>query len=74
VVQIPTTPAKFKKEAILERRKMFERAEGEVRIQYSIIKILKTTKTYYFKLKKALKQIDLFEKRFKSQNKGTMNK
>lgn len=32
VVQIPKTPPKYKKEAILERRRLFERNEGEVRI------------------------------------------
>jgi hypothetical protein len=30
VIQIPKTPTKFKKDAILERRKLLEKAEGEV--------------------------------------------
>ncbi len=33
VVQIPKTPPKYKKEAILERRRLFERNEGEVNYQ-----------------------------------------
>ena len=33
VVQIPKTPDKFKKEAILERRRLFEKNEGEVRLK-----------------------------------------
>jgi hypothetical protein len=30
VVQIPKTPPKYKKEAILERKKLYEKNEGEV--------------------------------------------
>ncbi len=42
VVQIPKTPPKYKKEAILERRKMFEKNEGEVKRNKNFIQLHKT--------------------------------
>lgn len=52
MVKIPKTPPEFKKEFILERRRLYEKNEGEVNLKKSIkLKIkVKLLLIYYFNI------------------------